>query len=157
VAAAYVAQYYKNIMDLLQLVFGVVNAPLFATFLLGMFWMRATGLGAFTGLMSGTAAGLLTLATTVAEGKGGWLGNLHTFPSTMAQNFWIAIVAWTTCFLVTVAFSLLGKARPVADLKGLVWGATERPRTGDEPWHRRPVPLALVAGAVCILINIWFW
>ncbi len=40
IGAAYVASSYNNIMDLLQLVFGFVNAPLFATFLLGMFWKR---------------------------------------------------------------------------------------------------------------------
>ena len=158
VAAAYVAQFYKNIMDLLQLVFGVVNAPLFATFLLGMFWMRTTGLGAFYGLVSGTAAGLLTLALTMAEDKGGWIANLHTFRSTMAQNFWIAMVSFATCFVVTVLLSVLGKAKPLSELKGLVWGATERPRTpAGEPWHKRPVPLALAAIAICIAINIWLW
>jgi solute:Na+ symporter, SSS family len=157
VAAAYVAQFYKNIMDLLQLVFGVVNAPLFATFLLGMFWMRATGLGAFSGLVSGTAAGLLTLGLTMAEDKGGWLGNLHTFRSTMAQNFWIAMVSFGVCFVVTVLLSVLGKPKPAAELKGLVWGATDMPKTGGEPWHKRPVPLALAAAAICIAINIWLW
>ncbi len=91
-------------MDFLQLVFGFVNAPLFATFLLGMFWKRATGHGAFTGLLAGTAAAAATHGLTLAENKGGWLGAvLHTFPSTMAQNFWIAIFAWSTCFAVTVA------------------------------------------------------
>ena len=55
VGTAYLATRYNNIMDLLQLVFGFVNAPLFATFLLGMFWKRATGHGAFWGLLSGTA------------------------------------------------------------------------------------------------------
>ena len=157
VAAAYVGHYYKNIMDLLQLVFGVVNAPLFATFVLGMFWLRTTGLAAFTGLVSGTTAAVLTLCLTVAEEKGGWLGNLHTFGSTMAQNFWIAIVAWTTCFGVTVLLSLVGKPKPTAELRGLVWGATDMPRTAHEPWHRRPVLLAVVVGAVCIALNIWFW
>jgi SSS family solute:Na+ symporter len=158
VAAAWVAHFYKNIMDLLQLVFGVVNAPLFATFLLGMFWLRATGLGAFSGLVSGTAAGLLTLALTMAEDKGGWIANLHTFRSTMAQNFWIAMVSFAVCFLVTVLLSVVGKAKPLAELKGLVWGATERPRTpAGEPWHKRPVPLALVALGICVAINIWLW
>src|SRR4029077_14494859 len=52
IAAAYLAQRYNNIMDVLQLVFSFVNAPLFATFLLGMFWKRATGHGAFAGLIS---------------------------------------------------------------------------------------------------------
>ena len=44
---------FNNIMDMLQLVFAFVNAPLFATFLLGMFWKRATGHGAFFGLLVG--------------------------------------------------------------------------------------------------------
>ena len=56
IATAYLAQRYNNIMDLLQLVFGFVNAPLFATFLLGMFWKRTTGHGAFFGLLTGTGA-----------------------------------------------------------------------------------------------------
>src|SRR5215467_10432472 len=54
VGAAYAARRFNNIMDLLQLVFGFVNAPLLATFLLGMFWKRATGHGAFWGLLGGT-------------------------------------------------------------------------------------------------------
>ena len=52
IAAAYAATRFNNIMDLLQLVFAFVNAPLFATFLLGMFWKRTTGHGAFSGLLS---------------------------------------------------------------------------------------------------------
>src|SRR5207245_11470931 len=94
IATAYLAQHYNNIMDLLQLVFGFVNAPLFATFLLGMFWKRTTGHGAFLGLLSGTLAAAATHGLTVAEGKGGWIAQIYRFPSTMAQNFWIAIFAW---------------------------------------------------------------
>ena len=71
IATAYLAAQFNDIMDFLQLVFGFVNAPLFATFLLGMFWKRATGHGAFVGLLSGTAAAALTHGLTVAEGKGG--------------------------------------------------------------------------------------
>src|SRR5271156_2908745 len=84
IAAAYLAQRYNNIMDVLQLVFSFVNAPLFATFLLGMFWKRSTGHGAFTGLLAGTAAAAATHGLTIAEGKGGWIATLHQFPSTMA-------------------------------------------------------------------------
>src|SRR5499433_520233 len=95
VAAAYVATRFNNIMDMLQLVFAFVNAPLFATFLLGMFWKRATGHGAFVGLLSGTAAAALHHGLTLPHGavvgvKGGWFGALHVYPSEMAQNFWTA-------------------------------------------------------------------
>src|ERR1019366_8087481 len=98
IAAAYMAQAYNNIMDVLQLVFSFVNAPLFATFLLGMFWKRTTGHGAFVGLLSGTGAAAAVHGLTIAEGKGGWIATVHQFPSTMAQNLWMAIFAWSTCF-----------------------------------------------------------
>jgi SSS family solute:Na+ symporter len=157
IATAYLAQLYNNIMDLLQLVFGFVNAPLFATFLLGMFWKRSTGHGAFLGLVSGTAAAALTHGLTVAEGKGGWLGHVITFPSTMAQNFWIAIWAWTTCFVVTIAVSLATRPKPENELHNLVYGLTELPEEQGVSWYRRPGPLAVIVGAVCIALNILFW
>src|SRR5436190_17463771 len=144
IGTAYLAQRYNNIMDLLQLVFGFVNAPLFATFLLGMFWRRATGHGAFTGLLSGTTAAALTHGLTVAEGKGGWLGALQSFPSTMAQNFWIAIFAWSTCFAVTILVSLMTIPRPEGELKGLVYGLTEMPHDRDKAWYLRPAAVAIV-------------
>jgi SSS family solute:Na+ symporter len=144
-------------MDLLQLVFGFVNAPLFATFLLGMFWRRATGHGAFFGLLAGTGAAALTHGLTVAEGKGGWIAELYKFPSTMAQNFWIAIFAWSTCFLVTIVVSLATKPRPESDLKGLVYGLTEMPSDQDERWYQRPLPLACVVGVALLVLNLWFW
>jgi SSS family solute:Na+ symporter len=156
VLTAYLAQRYNNIMDLLQLVFGFVNAPLFATFLLGMFWKRATGNGAFFGLLGGTTAAALTHGLTVAEGKGGWIQNIHTFPSTMAQNFWIAIFAWSTCFLLTILVSFLNAPRPETELKGLVYGLTHIPHDPDVPWYKRPVPLAFVVIGVLILLNVWF-
>jgi len=158
IATAYLATLYNNIMDLLQLVFGFVNAPLFATFLLGMFWKRATGHGAFTGLLAGTGAAALTHGLTLAEGKGAWIAQLHEFPSVMAQNFWIAIFAWTTCFLVTMVVSLATRPRPVQELEGLVYGVTKIPRPEEHvPWYLRPAPLSIAAGVACILLNVIFW
>jgi SSS family solute:Na+ symporter len=156
IGTAYLAQHFNNIMDFLQLVFGFVNAPLFATFLLGMFWKRATGHGAFIGLISGTGAAALTHGLTVAEGKGGWLGAVHTFPSTMAQNFWIAIFAWSSCFLVTIAISLMTRPRPAGELTGLVYGLTEVPHDSDKAWYLRPAPVAIVVGVVLLILNFWF-
>jgi SSS family solute:Na+ symporter len=157
IAAAYLAQRYNNIMDVLQLVFSFVNAPLFATFLLGMFWKRTAGHGAFTGLLCGTAAAAATHGLTIAEGKGGWITSVHTFPSTMAQNFWIAIFAWSACFTVTIAVSLLTAPKPEGELRGLVYGLTDLPRDPEEPWYRRPAPLALVVCVVLVILNVIFW
>jgi SSS family solute:Na+ symporter len=156
IGAAYYARRYSNIMDLLQLVFGVVNAPLFATFVLGMFWKRTTGHGAFVGLVSGTSAAVATLCLTVAEGKGGWFGQLYTFNSAMAQNFWIAIVAWTTCFVVTVAVSMATRPKTDTEMEGLVYGLTKIPHDPDEKWYQRPAALAVLVAVICIALNIWF-
>jgi SSS family solute:Na+ symporter len=109
---AYAATKFNNIMDMLQLVFGFVNAPLFAIFLLGMFWRRATGHGAFFGLLLGTLSAVLFQANTLPLGetasllKGGWLSVQHSFVSPMAQSFWMAIIAFTGCFAGTLIISL---------------------------------------------------
>src|SRR4029453_17127231 len=126
-----------------------VNAPLFATFLLGMFWKRTTGHGAFSGLLSGTIAAAIHHGLTLPHGaavgaKGGWFGITHTYPSEMAQNFWTAIFAWTTCFVVTIVVSLLTRPREEKELVGLVYSLTERPKEDRLEWYRRPSALALL-------------
>src|SRR6476660_4094110 len=149
VLTAYVAAQFNNIMDVLHLVFAFVNAPLLATFLLGMFWKRATGHGAFAGLVSGTAAaalhhGLTLPAGAIAGVKGGWIAAVGAYPSEMAQNFWTAIDAWTVCFVVTIVVSLMTRPRDERELAGLVYSLTERPRDAQLPWHRRPAVLGVV-------------
>lgn len=156
IAAAYLAQSFNNMMDFLQLIFGFVNAPLFATFLLGMFWKRTTGHGAFTGLVSGTAAAAVTYGLTEAEGKGGWIAVQYHFPSSMAQNFWVAISAFCVCLVITTVVSLATKAKPDSELVGLVYSVT--PHAAEEAvWFRRPATLALVAAGICIALNFVFF
>jgi SSS family solute:Na+ symporter len=158
IATAYLASHFNNIMDFLQLVFGFVNAPLFATFLLGMFWVRATGHGAFSGLLAGTTAAATTHGLTLAENKGGWLGSVvHTFPSTMAQNFWIAIFAWTACFIITILVSLASRPKPASELHNLVYGLTDIPHDADLPWYKRPAPLAIIVIVALVVLNLIFW
>jgi len=162
VLTAYVAAQFNNIMDVLQLVFAFVNAPLLATFLLGMFWKRATGHGAFSGLVAGTAAaalhhGLTIPAGAVAGVKGGWLATLSTYPSEMAQNFWTAIDAFLVCLIVTVAVSLMTTPRPDAELTGLVYSLTERPRDSGLAWYQRPAILGVIVLAATGLLNLVFF
>jgi SSS family solute:Na+ symporter len=162
VAAAYAATAFNNIMDMLQLVFAFVNAPLFATFALGMFWRRATGHGAFTGLVSGTVAAMvhhgLTLATGSVPGiKGGYFGLVHTYPSEMAQTFWTAIAAFTTCFVVTIVVSLATRPRVDEELKGLVYALTPRPSEGHLTWAQRPAVLAIAVLVLTLLLNLIFF
>jgi solute:Na+ symporter, SSS family len=163
IGAAYLASRFNNIMDMLQLVFGFVNAPLFATFLLGMFWRRATGHGAFWGLLSGTGGAAifhgLALATGNTPGiKGGWISPKFTFHSDMAQSFYMAIVAWTSCFVLTIVISLLtARNKTDAELTGLVYSLTPKPKSENEPWYKQPVTVGLLVLAVTIVLNIIFW
>jgi solute:Na+ symporter, SSS family len=163
VACAYAAARFNNIMDVLQLVFAFVNAPLFATFLLGMFWRRATGHGAFFGLLTGTVAAAVHHGLSLPKGaevgiKGGWLSVVHHYPSEMAQNFWTAIWAFSACFIATVVVSLVTKRRKSDDeLTGLVYALTSRPKEDGVPWHKRPATLGVAILAVTLVLNIVFW
>ncbi len=156
--AAYLAAGFNNLMDFLQLVFGFVNAPLFATFLLGMFWKRATGNGAFVGLLSGTLGAALTHGLTTAEGKGGWLGSVIQFKSSMAQNFWIATVAWSVCFAVTILVSMATERNKTdQELSGLVYSLTPRHRDAALSWIKQPATLGVIVLAMALILNILFW
>ncbi len=168
VGFAYVAKNVDNIMDFLQLVFGFVNAPVFATFLLGMFWKRATGHGAFYGLLCGTLSAIIfhgisspmpiTAGETVPWIKGAWLGAHITYTSSMAQNFWLAIVAWSVCLVMTIVISLSTKRiRTDEELKGLVYTLTPKIKEANEPVWVRPAFLGVIVLAVAVILNIIFW
>ena len=164
IACAYFASNWANAMDIIQLVFGFVNAPLFATFVLGMFWKRTTSHGAFFGLVSGTAASWLFHATTLAEGnspsftKGGYIAQLATFPSEMAQNFWLASFAFGVCFALTLIISLLTKrTKSDEELKGLVYSLTPKLKDDGQEWYLRPAFLGCLLLACCVVMNLIFW
>jgi SSS family solute:Na+ symporter len=162
VVAAYVAGAFNNIMDLLQLVFAFVNAPLFATFALGMFWRRTTGHGAFWGLTAGTVGAAVHHGVTLAAGaqpgvKGGYFGVVHTFPSELGQTFWTAIVAFTVCFVTTIVISLATRPRPADELRGLVYSLTPRPTSSERRWIERPAVLAGVVLAMTLALNLIFF
>ena len=164
VVAAYAATRFNNILDMLQLVFAFVNAPLFATFLLGMFWRRTTGHGAFYGLLIGTAAAAMHHGLVLPHGatpglKGAFFGTvLHTYPSEMAQNFWTAIFAWSACFVATIAISLATKRNKSDDeLKGLVYALTPRLTDHEIVWYKRPATLAVLVLGLTIVLNVIFW
>jgi solute:Na+ symporter, SSS family len=161
IGAAYLVTNFNNIMDALQLVFSIVNAPLFATFLLGMFWKRTTGHAAFTGLLAGTGAALLhhglTIPANTAAGiHGGWIHILHHYPSDMAQNFWTAIFAFSVNLIVTIAVSLVTRPLPESDLVGLVYSLTPKPVETHLSWYQKPATLAIAVLAMAIMLNLIF-
>lgn len=163
IAAAYIASKFGNIMDFLQTIFSMINAPLFAVIFLGMFWKRSTGNAAFTGLLAGFLLALVHHGLTQPEGattlvKGGWLGVVHTYPVEMAQNFWTAIIAFTVATLLTVIISLLSKrTKTDAELDGLVYSMTRKLDDSGVVWYNRPWFLALIVGIIMIVLSILFW
>jgi len=157
VATAYIARGFNSIMDLLQLVFSFVNAPLFATFFLGMFWKKTTANGAFWGLVSGTTAAALTHGLTVAEGKGGWLGQVHEFYSGTSQAFNIAGIAFIVCFIVTALISMVTKRKPNEELVGLVYSLTPRQKDKAKVWYKNPLWLGIIVLIITTFLNIFFY
>ena len=145
IAAAYLASLFGNIMDFLQTIFSMINAPLFAVIFLGMFWKRTTGHAAFTGLLAGFLVALLHHGLTFPEGadtlvKGGWIYQLHIYPVEMAQNFWTAIFGCATSAGIAVVLSLLTpQKKSDGELKGLVYSLTPKIKgrrgmvSGDPP------------------------
>jgi SSS family solute:Na+ symporter len=164
VASAYIASKFGNIMDFLQTIFSMINAPLFAVIFLGMFWKRTTGHAAFTGLLSGFLMALLHHGLTAPLGattmvKGGWITVLHTYPVEMAQNFWTAIIAFTVSASLTVFLSLVTKQQKSdTELRGLVYSLTPRELIDKSiPWYQRPLGLAIIVGVISIVLTIMFW
>lgn len=162
IAAAYVAAAFNNIMDLLQLVFAFVNAPLFATFAMGMFWKRTTGHGAFSGLLAGMSAAAIHHGISLPYGDapgihGGFLGVHIVYGSDLGQAFWTAIVAFTTCVLVTAGVSLLSSPRDEASLVNLVYSLTPRLQGRERGWYRQPEAFAAAVLLAALALNVWFF
>lgn len=152
IGTAYITAGFNNLNDFLQLVFSFVNAPLFATFALGMFWKRTTGHGAFWGLLMGTLAAAAFHGLTLAEGdKGGWLGtHFYEFHSAMGQAFAVATVAFVACFIVTILVSLFTRPKQEQELEGLVYSLTPKMNV------KSPVALAIAALILGLLLNLIF-
>jgi SSS family solute:Na+ symporter len=157
VATAYWAQSMPTIMDYMQAIFSWVNAPLFATMLLGMFVKWITPNGAFWGLVTGMGSSI----TMYLAVKFQWISmSAVTFSkvaSDMAANFWRAWWAWLICFVVTIVVSLFTKKKPEEELVGLVKGLTKEIAGEPVPWFKKPAFFAVLSLIVFVLLNIYFW
>jgi solute:Na+ symporter, SSS family len=127
-----------------------------------MFWSRTTGTGAFLGLFGGIGGSALFHSMTIAAGnspgvKGGYLGVHSTFPSEMAQNFWLASFAFVVCFTLTLVISLLTRrTKTDEELKGLVYSLTPKVIVEEKEWYLRPAVVGIVLLACCVILNIIF-
>jgi solute:Na+ symporter, SSS family len=150
---------YSNVMNYLQTLFGFFNAPLFATFLLGMFWKRMTPTAGWVGLVSGTLA-----AMTVGVLSKDALGGLSTGAvnlSGQGASFVAAGAAFVLDIAVSVIVSLVTIPKRDSLLRGLVWSLTPRedfhdPHAADLEWYQRPTVLASISLTLVIILNLAF-
>ncbi len=154
---AYWAKSFPSIMDYMQAIFSWVNAPLFATMLLGMFLWWITPNGAFWGLVAGMLSSILMYLAVKFQWFEESLITMSNVQSDMAANFWRAWWAWLICAVVTVLISLLTKKKPKEELVGLVKGLTEETYDRDLPFVKRPEFYAILSVVVLVILNIWFW
>jgi SSS family solute:Na+ symporter len=154
---AYWAKSFPTIMDYMQAIFSWVNAPLFATMLLGMFVWWISPNGAFWGLVTGMLSSFFMYMAVKFEWFDQSIITMSSVQSDMAANFWRAWWAWLICAAVTVVVSLCTKKKPKEELVGLVKGLTEEEHDPGLPFVKRPAFYALLSLAVLIVLNIWFW
>jgi SSS family solute:Na+ symporter len=157
IGAAYLVMHAHGIMDYVQALFSIFIAPLLAAILFGMFWKRATKMAGFIGLLGGIvfSASLFMWVKLVPSA----LADVALSPDAkpMAENVYRAW--WAFCFaaILIVVVSLVTKARPVAELDGLVYGATTLPKEAPVPWFKSEYTWAAVVLVIFVALNIIFW
>jgi SSS family solute:Na+ symporter len=138
-------------MDYIQLLFSFFNAPLFATFIIGMFWKRMTPWAGFWGLVAGT------VGAAAAHFAHVW--DIINLGSDQAAAFWGAIVAFLADALITVIVTFVTTPKPVEELQGLVYGMANAPEDEDASegaWYRKPILLGAGALGLTAILNLLF-
>lgn len=157
IGTAMIANNFGNVMDYLQTLFGFFNAPLFATFLLGMFWKRMTPAAGWIGLVSGTAAAVIYWYISSFTGAEAPFFNLPG----QGTAFIAASLAFVTDILVSVIVTMFTQPKPDYELVGLVSSVTPKEFLRDPveetlPWYKRTVPLGLICLVMVATLNVVF-
>jgi SSS family solute:Na+ symporter len=160
IGTAFIAAGYSNIMNYIQALFSIFNAPLFATFIIGMFWKRMTGPAGLAGLVAGTlgAAFIFVTSESGVDSFGFDEPLLFTFGSALTASFWGAVIAFVADALVSVVVSLFTTPKTAEELEGLVYGTKVQGRdlATREAWWRSPVVMGGGALALAGLLYIPF-
>lgn len=159
IGTALIASNYDNLMDYLQTLFGFFNAPLFATFILGMFWKRMSAAAGWSGLVAGTAAAVLV--AVLSEDALGPMSLGVIGLSGQGASFVAAGAAFAVDIAVSVAVTMVTAAKPEKELVGLVYSLTPKedlvdPDEGVLPWYQSPVKLAGIGLAIVVVLNVVF-
>jgi SSS family solute:Na+ symporter len=157
IGAAYLVQQFHGIMDYVQALFSIFIAPLLAAILFGMFWMRATKLAGFIGLLTGIVFSASLFVWVKLNPVNLKYVALSDAAKPMAENVFRAL--WAFCFtaIVILVVSLLTKPRPVAELDGLVYGATKLPTEEWVPFYKREWFWAAIVAVIFVILNVLVW
>jgi SSS family solute:Na+ symporter len=157
IAAAYSVQHAPGIMDYVQALFSFFIAPLLGAVLMGMFWTRATKAGGFWGLLIGTVASISLWAWVKVDPSALRYVALSPDAKDMAENMYRALWSVSICVIVIFVVSMFGKARPLAELDGLVYGATTIPKEEPVPYYKNEYFWMVLAIFCFLALNIYFW
>jgi solute:Na+ symporter, SSS family len=155
IGTAFIAAGFSNIMNYIQALFSLFNAPLFATFIVGMFWKRMSPWAGFWSLFLGFLSSLVLYI--------GYLADVFKFNSDLEESFWGAGTAFVTACVVAVVVTLFTPSKPDEELRGLVYGlggpstSGEVIVAGDKVWWRNPILLGGIAVALAVVLYIPFW
>jgi SSS family solute:Na+ symporter len=155
IGTAFIAAGFSNIMNYIQALFSLFNAPLFATFIVGMFWKRMSAWAGFWSLLLGTLSSLTLYLL--------YLADVVPFNSDLEESFWGAGLAFVTAVLVAVVVTMFTPAKPENDLRGLVYGLAgtstsgETILAGDKVWWRNPILLGVTAVVLAFVLYIPVW
>ncbi|MFF5079019.1 sodium:solute symporter family protein [Actinoplanes sp. NPDC000266] len=155
IGTAFIAAGYDNIMNYIQALFSLFNAPLFATFIVGMFWKRMSAWAGFWSLLLGFLASLALYLGHITE-------TIH-FNSDLEESFWGAGAAFVTAVVVAILVTLFTPPKPEEELRGLVYGlggtstSGEVIISGDKVWWRNPVLLGTIAVVLAFVLYIPVW
>jgi SSS family solute:Na+ symporter len=154
IGTAFIAAGFNNIMNYIQALFSLFNAPLFATFIVGMFWKRMTAWAGFWSLLLGTLSSLTLYLL--------YLADVVPFNSDLEESFWGAGLAFVTAVVVAVAVTMFTPSKPDNELRGLVYGlASNNPAeqilAADKVWWRNPVLLGTIAVVLAFVLYIPVW
>ncbi|WP_028643940.1 sodium:solute symporter family protein [Nocardioides sp. URHA0020] len=156
---ASLASNFSNIMNYLQTLFGFFNAPLFATFILGMFWKRMTPTAGWVGLVAGTVSAV-AVAFLSEDAFGSWSTGVIPIGG-QGASFVAAGAAFVVDIVLSIAVSMVTQPKPASELRGLVYSETPRedlvdPDEAGRPWYQRTLPLAGIALVLVIILNLIF-
>ena len=157
IGTAYLVMGFASMMDYVQALFGFFIAPLFGTVLLGMMWKRATPLAGFLGLLSGTLASVGMFVGMKLDKNLIAVFALSPHAKGLAQDMYQALWACVTCVVVTVVVSLATQPKPEAELVGLVYSLTEKPKEEHVAWYGRPFFWGMASLAIFLILQWRFW